>query len=165
MSSFRIRPRFKVEVDLNINQIQNKIDNELDNSDKNYTANINNSFITLMLPESETKYWSPQLRLTMEEKANGTLIRGLFGPKPSIWALFFYCYAAFGILGFFAGMYGLVQLSLDMPAPILWTLPALAICSIILYLFSQTGQKLGAQQMFSLHNFFESAINTKIKVS
>jgi len=165
MTSFRIRPRFKVQVDLSIGQIQNKLNKELDKLENNFSANINNLFITLMLPENETEYWSPQLRLTLEEKENGTLIRGLYGPKPSIWALFFYCYAAFGILGFFAGMYGLVQLSLDMPAPILWTLPALAICSVILYLFSQTGQKLGAQQMFTLHNLFESAINTKILVS
>ena len=165
MSSFRIRPRFKVLVDLNINQIQNKINNELKKTDNNFSANINNAFITLMLPENEIEYWSPQLRLTLEKNENGTLIRGLYGPKPSIWALFFYCYAAFGILGFFAGIYGLVQLSLKMPAPVLWTLPVLAICSVILYLFSQTGQKLGAQQMFSLHNFFESALNTKIRVS
>lgn len=165
MTSFRIRPRFKVQVDFSIEQIQNKIDKELKNSDQNFTANINNTFITLMLPESEIEYWSPQLRITLEESENGTLIRGLYGPKPSIWALFFYFYAAFGILGFFAGIYGLVQLSLDISAPILWTLPVLAICSIILYVFSQTGQKLGAQQMFSLHNFFESALKTKVHVS
>ena len=165
MTSFRIRPRFKLQVNYGIDQVQKKITNELEISDKNYTVNINNTFITLMLPESETEYWSPQLRLTMEENKNGTLIRGLYGPKPSIWALFFYCYAAIGILGFFAGIYGLVQLSLDMSAPVLWSIPALAICSVILYLFSQTGQKLGAQQMFTLHNFFESALNTKVTVS
>ena len=91
MTSFRIRPRFKVQVDFGIGQILNKIDKELKTSDQNFTANINNTFITLMLPESEIEYWSPQLRLTLEENKNGTLIRGLYGPKPSIWALFFYC--------------------------------------------------------------------------
>jgi hypothetical protein len=112
MSSFRIRPRFKVQVDFGIEQVQNKINNELKISDKNYTANINNNFITLMLPESETEYWTPQLRLTIEENENGALIRGLYGPKPSIWALFFYCYAAFGILGFFAGILSLLEYSI-----------------------------------------------------
>ena len=117
------------------------------------------------LPENDVHYWSPQLRLSLEENEEGTLIRGLYGPKPSVWALFFYFYAAFGILGFFAGMYGFVQLSLDMPAPVLWSLPVLAGFSIILYLMSQTGQKIGAQQMFTLHNLFESALNTKVRVS
>ena len=165
MSSFRIRPRFKVQVDLGINQIQNKINNALEKSDNNFSANINNSFITLMLPEQETEYWSPQLRLTLYKNKAGTLIRGLYGPKPSIWALFFYGYAALGILGFFAGIYGLVQLSLEMPAPILWTLPVLVVCSVILYLFSQTGQKLGNQQMTALHNFFEKALNITVKIN
>jgi len=165
MSSFRIRPRFKLQVNDSIDLIQNNISTELKKENNQIRTNINNSFMTLQLPESDIHYWSPQLRLTLEENEEGTLIRGLYGPKPSVWALFFYCYAAIGILGFFAGIYGLVQMSLDMPAPMLWALPVLAICSIILYLFSQTGQKLGAQQMFTLHNFFESAINTKIIVS
>ena len=165
MSSFRIRPRFKLQVNYSIEQIQNKIDIELKKENRQCSANINNTFITLQLPKNEIHYWSPQLRLSLEENEEGTLIRGLYGPKPSVWALFFYFYAAFGILGFFAGIYGLVQVSLDIPAPILWTLPILVICSVILYLFSQTGQKLGAQQMFTLHNFFESALNTKVVVS
>jgi hypothetical protein len=165
MSSFRIRPRFKLQVNFSIEQIQKKIDSELKKENRQCSANINNTFITLQLPENEIHYWSPQLRLSLEENDEGTLIRGLYGPKPSVWALFFYFYVAFGILGFFAGIYGLVQVSLDMPAPVLWTLPVLAICSVILYLFSQTGQKLGAQQMFTLHNFFESALNTKVSVT
>ena len=165
MSSFRIRPRFKLQVIYIIDKIQSKIENEFKKSNRQCNANVNDTFITLSLPEKDIQYWSPQLRLSLEENEEGILIRGLYGPKPSIWALFFYFYAAFGILGFFAGIYGFVQLSLDLPAPILWTLPVLAICSFILYLFSQTGQKLGAQQMFTLHNFFESALDTKVRVS
>ena len=165
MSSFRIRPRFKLQVNFSIDQLQNKIENELKKSNQQCNANINNTFITLSLPEKDIQYWSPQLRLALEENEEGKLIRGLYGPKPSVWALFFYFYATFGILGFFAGMYGFVQLSLDMPAPVLWSLPVLAGFSIILYLMSQTGQKIGAQQMFTLHNFFESALNTQVRVS
>lgn len=165
MSSFRIRPRFKLQVNFGIDKVQSKIEKSLNKAENQCNANINNTFITLSLPEKDIQYWSPQLRLMMEENEKGTLIRGLYGPKPSIWALFFYCYAAIGILAFFGGLYGLVQLSLDMPAPILWLLPVLAICAVLLYLFSQTGQKIGAQQMFTLHSFFESAIQTKVKVS
>ena len=165
MSSFRIRPRFRLQVNFSIDQIQKKIESELKKSNCQCNANISDTFITISLPESDIQYWSPQLRLTLEENEEGTLIRGLYGPNQSVWALFFYCYAAIGILAFFAGIYGLVQLSLDIPAPILWILPVLLICAFLLYLFSQTGQKLGAQQMFTLHNFFESALNTKVLVT
>ncbi len=101
MSSFRIRPRFKLQVKFDIDQIQNKIANELKKTNQQCNANINNTFITLSLSEKDIQYWSPQLRLSIEKNEEGTLIRGLYGPKPSIWALFFYFYAAFGILGFF----------------------------------------------------------------
>lgn len=165
MSSFRIRPRFRQQVNFSIDQIQSKILNETQQVNCQCNVSINDVFITIKLPENETQYWSPQLRLTLEENEEGTLIRGLYGPKPSVWAMFFYCYSAIGILAFFAGIYGLVQLSLDMPAPVLWTLPIMAISAIILYLFSQTGQKLGAQQMFTLHNFIETALKIKVRVS
>ena len=165
MSSFRIRPRFKLQVKDNIDQVQSKINTELKKHSRQCSADINNTFITIRLPKEEIQYWSPQLRLTLEKNEQGTLIRGLYGPKPSVWALFFYSYSAIGILAFFAAIYGLVQVSLDMPAPVLWTLPIMGISAMILYLFSQTGQKLGAQQMFTLHNFFESALQTKVMVN
>jgi hypothetical protein len=40
-----------------------------------------------------------------------------------------------------------------------------AIIAVILYVFSQVGQKLGAEQTFTLHHFFEEVVHQKVHIS
>lgn len=47
----------------------------------------------------------------------------------------------------------------------LYAIPGFAGFSLILYIVSQTGQKLGAQQMFSIHHFYEGVCQDKVVVS
>ena len=109
--------------------------------------------------------WSPQLILSLEGKDKGTLIRGLYGPNPTIWAAFFFGYAILGIIALFTGMIGLSQWYLGLDAVWLLAVPICAIAAIILYLIAQTGQKIGAQQMFDLHHFYEETIRDKVLIN
>jgi hypothetical protein len=122
-----------------------------------------NQIILRILPE-ERHFWSPQLNISLEEKEDGTLIRGLYGPNPSIWAMFFFAYAALGIIILFAGMVVLSQLSLGMETPLWWLLLLSSILFLIIYLTAQIGQKIGAQQMFDLHHFYEETLGKKVPV-
>ena len=89
----------------------------------------------------------------------GTIIRGHYGPNPTIWAFFFYGYAALGVIALFAGMLGLSKYMLGQESWILWTLPVMGGIALGLYLVAQFGQKIGAEQMYQLHHFFEETIH------
>ena len=40
----------------------------------------------------------------------------------------------------------------------------LAMAALVLYLVAQFGQKIGAEQMFTLHHFFEDSIGHRIHI-
>jgi len=164
MSSFRIRPRFRQIINAGFTEIQDRMRKALEDQSNPYSAIFLPNQITLKILPQERHFWSPQLNITMEEKEEGTLIRGLYGPNPSIWAMFFFAYSALGIILLFAGMVVLSQISLGMEAPLWWVIPVCASLIIIIYLFAQTGQKIGAQEMFNLHHFYETTLGEKVEI-
>lgn len=121
--------------------------------------------ITLMIPMTERHFWSPQLSLSFEQTDEGTIIRGLYGPNPTVWAIFFFGYISLGILALFALMAGSSQWMLGMEAPLLWVVPACAVVALILYLVAQAGQKVGAEQMYRLHHFYEATVGSVVHIS
>ncbi len=121
--------------------------------------------ITIKIRAEEQHIWSPQLTITMEEEDNQVLIRGLYGPNPTLWAFFFFGYAALSILTLFIGMWGLSLLTLGKNAVVLWAIPVLGAIAVLMYLSSQAGQKLGAQQMFDIHHFYEDITKNKVVVN
>lgn len=143
-----------------------KLQKAIDSSG-NFTGLVSENYAVIKIPPTERHYWSPQLTLTIEPYGHKKVIfvRGLYGPKPSVWAAFFMSYAALGVISLFVGVYGLSQIMLEKPAPILWVIPALGGVALILYLIAQAGQKVGAEQMFRIHHFYEELFNDKIKIS
>jgi hypothetical protein len=164
MSSFRIRPRFRQQVKFSYEDIQDRVKNGLHERKGSYMAIYLPNQITLKIKPEDRHFWSPQLNITLEEKEDGTLIRGLYGPNPSIWAMFFFAYSALGIIILFAGMVVLSQLSLGMETPLWWVIPLCTGLIIIIYIIAQAGQKIGAQQMFDLHHFYEEILGEKIAI-
>ena len=166
MSSFRIRPRFKEELFMSSSEYASKLQQAIDASGK-FTGLVSENYAVIKIPLGERHYWSPQLTLTIEpyEEKKAILVRGLYGPKPSVWAVFFMAYAALGVFGLFISVYGLSQLMLSKPAQILWGIPGLGLVALILYLIAQGGQKIGAEQMYRIHHFYEELFDDKIKIS
>lgn len=165
MSSFRIRPRFEQIVPFSLEKAGEIIRTKLQSPEAPCKGLVIPGYITLSVHDEEKHFWSPQLSLWMEEHPEGTLIQGLYGPNPSVWALFFYGYAALGILATFIGIIGFSQYSLGKNAAILWVLPVLLSLAIGLYIAAQMGQKLGAEQTYMLHHFYEDAIGTRASIN
>jgi hypothetical protein len=163
MSSFRIRPRFKHSIKGETVEVQKKLLEEL-NEQKLFTSSFLSGHLYISICSKNQHFWSPQLNLTFEQEDENVIIRGLYGPKPTLWALFFFGYVVLGILTVFVGMWGLTQWSLGMPSMVLWAIPVFAVLAATLYFMAQTGQKLGAQQMFDIHHFYEETIGDKIEL-
>ncbi len=164
MSSLRIRPRFKEEIDTTALNFKESIQKALDRTQE-FTGLISERYCVLKIRPEDRHYWSPQLTLTIEQESENHLtIRGLYGPKPSVWAVFFMSYAAIGVFILFIAVYGLSKFMLNEPAHVLWGIPILGGIALILYLVAQGGQKVGAEQMFRIHHFYEEVMKHKTHI-
>ena len=162
MSSLRIRPRFKHIQQGESEEIQQRI---LKSMDKNqFVLSHLPGHIYIKIHSNEQHFWSPQLHLSFEQDNDEVIIRGLYGPNPTLWAVFFFGYIALGILSLFLGMWGLARWSLGLSSMVLWALPVFALIATILYFAAQAGQKLGAQQLFDIHHLFESLVGDRVPV-
>ncbi len=164
MTSLRIRPRFRQIIRDTPENLESLIGLKLKRAQSECTGRVIPGYIVIEIPASERHYWSPQLSLSLEPCEEGTLIRGLYGPNPTVWTMFTFGYSVIGILSLFIIIIGLSNLSLGLEAPVLWALPVLGALALILYFVAQAGQKIGAEQTFTLHHFYESAIGEKVHI-
>jgi hypothetical protein len=163
MSSFRIRPRFKHFIKTDKDELERTIRTAVA-QEKLFVSHQVPGHICIKIHPREVHVWSPQLDLSFEQDGETVIVRGLYGPKPTLWVLFFFGYAIIGILTLFLGIWGFSVWTIGGDTSILWGLPGLGIAALILYLVSQAGQKLGAQQMFEIHHFYEGIIKDRIIV-
>lgn len=164
MSSFRIRPRFKQLIKGQQEVIEQQVSTAL-GAEKQFVFNHLPGHIYISIHPSHRHFWSPQLHLTFEQEAENVVVRGLYGPNPSLWAVFFFGYIVLGLLALFIGVWGFSLWSLGKDATVLWGIPVLGALALVLYLASQAGQKFGAQQMFDIHHFYEQTVKDKVEVS
>ena len=158
MSVIEIRPRFQRSISLPQPEVVRCFEQALEQA-CNLEGSIIDHHIVLRIPIEQQHYWSPQLSLTLEEEGEGgTLIRGLFGPRPSVWLLFVFLYSSIGTISLFIAITGFSQLSLGMPAPALWALPVAAVMALGLYLVAKAGERLGREEMYLLKNFMDTTL-------
>ncbi len=122
------------------------------------------SRLKLQIPSSDQHYWSPELEVHLTEIDNGTSLIGKYGPHQNVWTLFVTLYVVVGVIMSIVLIFGLSRWQLGLSAKILWLVPVLMCMAFFLYLVSQVGQKLGAEQTFILHQSFEQLIGKKIHI-
>lgn len=164
MSSFKIRPRFKHIIPGKREEIERRLTDEVQRKKASFVSNYLPGHLYIKIHPKEQHFWSPQLHLTFEQEEDRVIIRGLYGPNPTVWAIFFFGYVVLGILSLFLGMWGLTRWSLGMDASILWTIPVFGVIALILYFSAQAGQKLGAQQLFDIHHLYEDLMGDHVKI-
>ncbi|MGB0368314.1 MAG: hypothetical protein ACPGD8_02845, partial [Flavobacteriales bacterium] len=161
------RPRFKDEYTIQPEEVEKVIRAHLKDPNCPCTAKFIPGFIVLKILPKDQHFWSPQLSLSFEENVESgkTTIRGLYGPNPTVWAIFTFGYGAVSISALFLGLYGFSQYWLNQDASILWFIPFFGLAALILYLVAQFGQKLGVEQTFALHHFFEESVGHRIHIT
>lgn len=157
-----IRPRFHLQIDKTVDEVQELISKTIKSNEFPCTGRIKHGFGVINILKKDQHFWSPQLTVTVEEVEGKTEIRGLYGPKPSVWTMFIFFYCVVGFLAIISTMVGLSNLSLEKPAGVLWLTPIFVLLFLSIYLVSNFGKKLGKDQLTILHNFFEKALNIKV---
>ncbi|MDC1068271.1 hypothetical protein OAQ99_03825 [Candidatus Kapabacteria bacterium] len=166
MSSFRIRPRFNLVSDLPVREIEQVFLNLINMNEHGLNGIVSKNFITIKINENDNHFWSPRLGIMLEEiEGNKTKLLGLYGPNPSVWALFTYSYGAILISIFFITLFGLSMYSLGEGLNLLWWNLPLILLGLVLYIIAQFGQKIGADQMYKLHHFFEEVVKSEVKIN
>ncbi|UXP33730.1 hypothetical protein N6H18_07160 [Reichenbachiella agarivorans] len=165
MTSIRVRPRFKIDSAYSVEEIKTLFKTEKESAECPCQIVFAHHTLVIRIPAAEQHFWSPQLNLNLDEELDKTVVRGYYGPSPSIWAIFTFSYASAGILGLFALIYGYSQLMLGSYPWAIWVAACFVIVGALLYLLSQFGQKLGAEQTFRIHMFFEKVLGVKIHLS
>jgi hypothetical protein len=120
---------------------------------------VNEEYGTLYLPYKEQHYWSPRLNLTFEKEESFTIIKGLYGPRPSVWTMFVFFYFVIALALVFVIIIGFSNISLGLSGAILWLIPILLIVFLSLWIVAYLGQKMGHDQMIILQQFFEKALD------
>ncbi|HMQ47039.1 MAG TPA: hypothetical protein PKA00_06330 [Saprospiraceae bacterium] len=161
MSAIEIRPRFRMELPLPPGEIIGQLKQAINQPTAKIVGFIADHHVVLKIPQEQRHYWSPQLSLEVEDnEKGGSLIRGLYGPAPSVWLMFLFFYYVIGAICLFTGIMGFAQVSLGMPAPILWVLPMGAILAVGLFLSAKAGERLGRDQMLELKIFLEEVLES-----
>jgi hypothetical protein len=166
MSSFRVRPKFKIEIDKSVNELYGLINQSLQTTSLPIQGALSHTHGFIQVKESEKHYWSPQLSFSFEETNDlKTIVRGMYGPNQQVWLTFILGYSITGLGMFFLSIYGLSRYYLNLDSTILWIVPALFIIWVALWLMAQFGQKVGAEQTYLIHHFFEEAVHERIHIS
>jgi len=158
----QVRPRFRLEIEETPKAVKQKIDEALKSEAAILNGEIVKDYIVLKIPENQQHYWSPQLSLEIEAKNKGSLIRGLYGPKPGVWTMFVFFYSLIGFLTMLGLIFGFSQLMLKMDPYGFWVVFVGSALLIGLFIISKIGQRLGMEQMHQLKDFLDTALKSKL---
>lgn len=155
----RLRPRFEYVAPCPAEAAPARLRDALERGGAQIRGRVFGEHAVLHVPSGEERVWSPFLSLDLVWHEEGTLVRGLFGPKPSIWSLFVAAYAICGFGAVFALGFAYAQWSLGQPPWALWVLPVAALGALATYTFARYGQQRGRGQMDALRGFLDDALS------
>ena len=139
-------------------QTLERLHDVLEQANDHCTGSILGRHVRLRILEEDRHFWTPQLDVEIEPRAEGSLVRGLFGPHPDIWTFFVATYAVMTFCGITGLLFGVVQWSLGWPPWALWSVPIAALMIGSVYVVALIGQRLGHDQMVQLRDFLQQSI-------
>ena len=158
--SLQIRPTFQQVLPCPPAKVIRFLKREVIQENAPCTGHFYDHHAILNVPEADQHFWSPQLSLDLESEPGGTHIRGLYGPRPSVWTMFMAMYA-FAVFGGLIGVtFGVSQMSLDMYASGFWAAPGALVLTAFTYGLALVGQYLSRDQIRDLRAFVDDALDT-----
>jgi len=156
-----LRPRFKKSLAFPAEAVLSAFEAAA-TSNKQFSISRVDGHVFIRILKSEQHFWSPQLHLEItEDQTNGTVLRGLFGPNPTVWTMFMFFHFALAIFFIAAGIWIYTSVSLHKP----YVLPLVIMFFILLgwlalYASGRLGKKAGENEMNTLYAFMKHVFKT-----
>ena len=150
-----LRPRFNREHSSTPEQLLHLFE-EAGKQSTNFILSRVDDHIFIRIPKSKQHFWSPQLHLEIYQIENQpTVIKGLYGPNPTVWTLFMFFHFVVGTLfiGASIWLYTSVRLGDAYIFPIA-VLLLLVIIWFVLYFAGRLGKQAGKKEMLQLQGYF-----------
>ena len=114
ISNHSVRPRFRHHLDYSREEFIKQIRSALNQEEATCKGWINlGGYGKITLPIDQQHYWSPQLTLTFEENDQGIILKGLYGPRETVWTMFIFFYFIIGVSAMIILVFGLSKLFLN----------------------------------------------------
>ena len=156
-----LRPRFRMQLKNSSNWALEALE-EAGRQTSDFVIHRIDDRVFIKIPREKQHFWSPQLDLQIwdsEDEEKVTTLRGLFGPKPTVWTMFMFLH--FVVAGLFIafGIWAYSNASLEQPFILQITfLVIMAIAWFVLYFAGRMGKSAGRKEMIALYKFMQKAL-------
>lgn len=149
MHAIEIRPRFTLVSSLSKSKVLTDLEAETATDSKVF-CKILDDHAYIKIVQKDHHFWSPELHLTVEETTDGSQIKGIVGPAPTVWTMFmFFYFAAIGAV-LFAGIYCYSDWVINQDRSNLWPIPASLGLLLAVFLASKSGERIARRQTETL---------------
>ncbi len=158
-----IRPRFSFSVDATPDDAVAQLERAVLESGGIWVSRTLGEHVDVTVGRARRHRWSPCMQLEFSAGEAGTTVHGFLGPHPNVWTLFAFAYLGIATGTMFATIFGFVQMILEEQAWAFWALPIGALAAGGMYLVSQLGQRLAAEQTEGLYRLIAETFDTDVR--
>jgi hypothetical protein len=156
-----LRPRFQKSLSMTREVFMGLFDAL--HSDKQYVVSKADAHVFIRIPKNRSHFWSPELHIEVQEETDDRLLlKGLYGPKPTVWTMFMFLH--FLVAGLFIAssiwLYTRFTLKDSINFPLIFMILMLLIW-VVLYISGRMGRKKGEDQMKELQQFLDRVLETE----
>ncbi len=156
-----LRPRFQMELQQDHASALNLFE-AAKYSQKRFVISRVDNHVFIRLPKQDQHFWSPQLHLEiLDNQGNGSILKGLFGPNPTVWTMFMFfhfmvagLFIAFGIWAYSNHALGItynLQIAFMLFMVVLW---------FVLYFAGRMGKRAGKDEMMEMQTFMTTVLQS-----
>jgi len=84
LGAIRFRPRFKYVVHNSADESLKMLRKHFDESEYKFKGQFVDEYISIFVNPADDHFWSPTVSLTILQHIKGSVIKGMFGPKPNV---------------------------------------------------------------------------------
>ncbi|MCP4291468.1 MAG: hypothetical protein GY780_06505 [bacterium] len=158
-----MKPGFAICLAKNENQVLVRLDRILKSEKYPIEGRVLKKHAFIQLPEEDRTFLSPYLNLSLKEEEDNLILEGRFSPHPHVWTAFMAIYGVLGLMGLGGIVYGWAQSMIGEPAGMMWAGPISLLAIAFVYGAAVIGQGLTAQEMYSLRNVVDRAVENGAK--
>lgn len=133
----------------------------LQNAPANIKGQIVTNHVTLDITGADVHYWSPQLNFRIEPNElypDHSVVSSLIGPRPAVWTMFMFIYAAIAVIAFFISLFAVSSIMLGKPTDLIYAFPIALLFMLTAYLVGKYGERLAKDQTEMLKQFVREAV-------